>query len=362
MKKLLLSLLAVPASFFVFSQNILVVNNNAGAPTGSHVYSTLQAAIDATVAGDIIHVIPSPNTYGTATIDAQDSISIYGIGIKPDKDGPALSTAATINIYGSGIKISGLNLSSVFLGASNKTVNNVAIENCSIANISSTTTSTFNASNILIRNCIINNSGNSSATIDLSNRISNSVITNCILIGYFSTSNVTTCGISAYNGCIIKNCIFIGDGESNKYAFTRLENCSVVNNIFFGRTTQAGISYLNVSFNNNIAVGSTNNNLPPQNSNGVTGNNNFTTVTDATTVFANPSIVIGDAWDLNWEPKLSATTEVLLGTDGTKIGPVGSTIAWNSTGVSLPLIQSVITSEVIKQGDDLEVKIKARGN
>ena len=81
MKKILTTSILTTLSFFLFSQNILVADNNPGAPSGSHVYSTLQAAIDASTAGDIIHVIPSATSYGTVEVTtANDSISIYGVG------------------------------------------------------------------------------------------------------------------------------------------------------------------------------------------------------------------------------------------------------------------------------------------
>lgn len=367
--KNLLCLALVLICFSAFSQNILIADNNAGAPSGAHVFSSLQDAINASTAGDIIHVIPSPTSYGTATIDANDSISVYGIGFRPDKDGPALSTVGTINVYGSNVKLSGLRItSSIQIGTTSRTVNNLAIENCNVNNIQATTTTSFTGSNILIRNCYINPTGytTGNSEIYLSDRVSNSVITNCILGGYTGTSTAYGGDIRAYNGTVIKNNLFIGDGEALRPAFYALENCSVTNNIFFGRLPTAYSSLLNVTFNNNVAVGAIDpagNALPPQTTNGVTGNNNYTDITDPATLFENPEIVVGDVWDMNWEPTLTPemATE-LIGTDGTVIGPAGSTLPWNPSGVPLPLIQSVITSEVIKQGDDLNITIKARGN
>lgn len=362
MKKTILTLLLVTTVLLSYSQNVLIADNNAGAPTGTHVSATLQEAIDASAAGDIIHVIPSPTTYGTVTITQAD-LSIIGIGFNPDKDGPAKSTVTTINIHAGNIRISGLDVTTdISIGTTGVTVNNISIDNCQITDIESSTSTTFVGSNVLIRNCIFR--GNEfGPIITLSDHISNSVITNCIIGGYQSTSASGGGSITAYNGTIIKNCVFFGDAEDNKDAFHVLANSTVSNCIFFGREPQAQSSMSNVTFNNNVSVGIVNDVIPPQVINGVSGNNNYASISDATTFFEDASIAIGDTWDFTWAPTLtSANASALLGTDGTVIGPDGSTLPWDGTGVSLPLIQSVISSEVIKQGDNLDVTIKARGN
>ncbi len=367
MKKVILSLLILLTFLFCQSQNILIVDNNAGAPTGTHVYGTLQAAIDATVPGDIIHVIPSPNNYGNVTINAaQSGISIFGIGFNPDKDGPAKSQVNQIFVYASDIRLSGLRvIDQIGIGTSSNTVNNVAIENCNIGRISSTTVTSFNGSNILIRNCYVGLSNPFDVVIDLSYRISNSVITNCIIGGYTGTSTAYG-SVTAYNGSVVKNNIFFAPGGVGNNAFDNLVNCTVSNNIFFGREPRwrtSGGSLSNCVFNNNVSAGSDNNALPPITTSGNSGNNNFVSLVDSTLIFEDPSIVIGDIWDFNWIPTLKSGSILLNGgTDGTNVGPTGSTIPWDPTGVPLPLIQSVISSEIIKQGDNLDVTIKARGN
>lgn len=367
MKHFLLTMLLVAAVQISFSQNILIADNNAGAPSGAHVYSDLQAAIDAATPGDIIHVIPSPTDYGSVTVSTDD-LSIFGIGFNPDKDGPAKSSLNgsfdVLSIHASDIRISGLVLRTVEIGASALAINNISIENSSIAYLATETNTNFSGSNILVRNCLFRSSSASGVTVFLSNRISNSVITNCVITGYNNTGTGNGT-ITAYNGGIIKNTLFLGDGESNKKAFETLENCTVSNCIFYGRSPQARLSVTNTVFNNNVSVGSIDDTLPPSITNGVTGNNNFESLVDPSLVFEDPAVVIGDSWDLNWDPIPSATNAPELfdsGTDGTNIGPTGSTIPWDPTGVPLPLIQSVISSEVIKQGDNMDVTIKARGN
>ncbi len=74
-KSILLCLLAF--SFSASAQTIRRVNNNAGV-TGVNVYTTIQAAHDAAVAGDIVYVEPSLSDYGSLT--ATKRLTIIGNG------------------------------------------------------------------------------------------------------------------------------------------------------------------------------------------------------------------------------------------------------------------------------------------
>ncbi len=345
-----------------YSQNILIADNNPGAPTGDHVYNTLADAITNAVAGDIIHVIPSATTYGTVEVtEANDSISIIGIGFNPDKDGPQLSEVDIVRISGSGIRIAGLYISNqLYIGYNNGNYSGLSIENSDIRYILSNSSAAFSMSNVILRNCLIQNQTLiSSSGISLSNRVNNSIITNNIILGYASTGG--TGAVSAYNGTIIKNNIFYGTGEADEYGFEVLENCTVTNNIFFGRNPAARTSIINTVFNNNVSVGNTDNTLPPVGTN-ITGVDNVTTLTDETLVFGDGNIVIGTSWELDWDP--TPTNGLLLGTgsDGTDIGVTGGSIPFDITGTPLPYIQQFLVPEVIRQGTDLDVTVKAIGN
>ena len=65
-----------------FSQTIYVADKNPNAPTGDHVFATLQECIDIASDGDIIHVIPANDNYGSVTIDKE--LHIVGSGWIPD--------------------------------------------------------------------------------------------------------------------------------------------------------------------------------------------------------------------------------------------------------------------------------------
>ena len=66
----------------LFSQTIYVVDQNPNAPSGDHVYTNLQTCIDSASDGDIIHVIPAIENYGTVTIDKE--LHLVGAGWVPD--------------------------------------------------------------------------------------------------------------------------------------------------------------------------------------------------------------------------------------------------------------------------------------
>jgi len=351
MKHLLTLILAVVASVG-FSQNILVADNNPGAPSGTHIYPTLQAAINAAVAGDIIHVIPSATTYDGAAINVnKDNISIFGIGFFPDKDGPQVATFNLININASGVRLSGLNTTTLIdIGQDNGSYNGITIENSSIGYIN---TGTGALSNILIRSCHINRVNYVSTTsISFGNTVSNSVISNCI-IDHYATGG-TYENMTAYNGTIIKNCIFFGHGNN---AFQTLVNCTVSNSIFYGATPTAVSSFTNNVLNHCVAVDGTG---AAVDLSGYTGTGNISSL-NSTQIFAEPNINIGDgSWNLTWDHNVVAPL-IDAGTDNTDLGVMGGTIPFSVTGTPLPLIKRLLVPEIIKQGDNLNATIEAQG-
>jgi len=351
MKTLLTLILAVVASVG-FSQNILVADNNPGAPGGTHIYATLQAAIDAATAGDIIHLIPSATDYdGTGTVVVNKSISIYGIGFQPDKDGPLTAEIYRINVNASDVRISGLTIVDyVDIAQDNGSYSGITIENSYIGEVF---TGTGPLANILIRGCIVNraNEGSGSVSIVFSSSVSNSVISNCILEHYGTTSSYQM--ITAYNGTIIKNCIFYGHDNN---AFGILQNCTVSNSIFYGVVPNSTATNV---FNHNTAVNYSDGSSYDMS--GHTGTGNVNTPTDST-IFVDSNIVLGATnWAYTWDPSVIHPDLIDGGTDGNDIGVMGGTIPYSTTGTTLPLIKRLVAPEVIKQGDNLNATIEAQG-
>jgi len=371
MKSLALTILIALSTNLAWAQTIRYVDNKAGAPSGALVYTTLQAAIDAAVANDIIHVAPSATNYGTVAV--AKPLQIYGIGFNPDKDIPVRSTVTTIalNNGSSGTRISGLVVTSDIHIASQVAVyalSNISIENCDVQEIqvaNTCCTAGRSVDNLIIRNNIIGNistSGTSSIRIDMNGNYgiaTNVIITNNIISGYTSSS-----GSVEGTGLLIKNNLFFGNSSSlsptTSNSFTNLTNSTVSNNIFFGRAPSHNSTNLfGNTFSNNISFGVANSALPPTGTGvGNTGTGNLVnTDPQMTNITAGATFLTS----FNITPAVGSPL-INAGTDGTNIGPTGGSIPYDNTGVPLPLIQQLNTTEVVKQGDNLNVTVKARGN
>ena len=348
----------------VFAQNILLVDNTAGRPGGDHVFASLQTAIDSSKAGDIIHVRPSSIDYGSVTVDSgDDSISIYGIGFNPDKDGPLTSILTDLTVRANNIRISGLvmrgiNAATSFSGG----FTNLSIDNCQIEDIRIGNGSSEFYTNVIIRSCIIGKSkgvNTNTMALNILDGSSQVIITNNVISGdtdgFSSDDGSITC-----NGCIIKNNLFLGNGNALRKAFESLSNSTVSNNIFLGRSPVAAVSLFNNSFKNNFVTQASDSTFSTSNGNSTLGT--VTSIVNFTDVFVDQNIVAQDTWDFSWDPTLSAIELINAGTDGTDIGITGSTIPFSSTGTTLPIIQTLTVPEVIKEGENLNVRLRAVGS
>lgn len=347
---------------------IRVADNTLNAPTGDNVFSSLQDAIDEAVAGDIIQVIPSPTSYGDVTINKR--LTVYGVGLNPDKDLPLTSTVGTITlgrhtIYqtdASGTIVSGLVASGVsFSGGSGVTLSNIIIERCRFAG-SYIRISSGSVDNLRIRNCIIAipfNPYQGRATIGLAGATS-VVITNNV---FYSVDK----GIEVDNNTFISNNIFLASANSNRPVFYYIRDCTVANNIFYGAMPTASSSSKRNIFNNNLTFGTNANDLPPDplppDPDANTGADNL--------VGANPSfedfpLEGSDTFDFSYDFRLKAGSQAIgAGTDGTDIGIFGGSNPLDSLPhvvPSLPLIQKLNASSVVRQGGDLNVTVKAKSN
>ena len=357
MKALIFSVLSLCATGFVASaQNIWLVDNTANRPAGGHVFTTIQAAHDTASAGDIIHIRPSQTQYANFTI-TKSSLSFYGIGFNPDKDIPIISDFNSIYISGtaSNIRISGLRIDYIYLAyASGSTISDIQIDNCIIDYRVDSYTSSRTTDNLLIRNNIFK--GDTYPLIDLVRHpVTNAIITNNII----ERTSYEVYGTIYANGALIKNNLFISESASAYEAFEDLTNCTVSNNIFFGISPQNGnISAANV-FNNNLSYSTANDSLPPAGTgSGNTGSNNLQGMNP---MFTNLPFTSDFLFSYDLTPQAGSPV-INAGTDGTNIGPTGGTVPFDMRGVVLPLIQSLDANDVVKQGDNLNVNVKARSD
>ena len=353
MKALLLTLSFVAFSFSaVYAQTIRVVDNNPNAPTGTNVYKTLQAAVDAAAPGDIIHVMPSLEVYGISSVDKK--LTILGTGFDPKADRATKSVVASISLIGgsSGTRISGLTVSGISISAN---LDGITIENSSIGGIGSGGIVT----NFTIRNCILGDVNLTSGSA--ANRHNNILISNNVCFGDVNILNAT--GATITNNVFLEAAPSIG---SSGVAATSLQDCVFANNILYGagfNSTSGGI--LRNTFNNNLiyrvaSIGGTPADDFPTGNGNAQSNNIKAQDPQFVSFPANGASAYSSTFDL----RLQATSPAKgKGTDGTDIGIFGGQFPFNSIftgGTPIPLIQTLNTAGVIKAGTDLSVTIRAK--
>ncbi|MFY0685831.1 MAG: hypothetical protein JXQ90_01630 [Cyclobacteriaceae bacterium] len=367
--KTVLTLCLVIITFLSNAQNIWVADNRPTAPGGAHVFGSVQEAIDASSAGDIIHIIPSQALYADFTV-TQDSITIFGIGYNPQKELPNKVTVNNVTIATGvfGVRVSGLIINGIFTisnsaGGSN---GNIFLENSDVNRILGNTQccTMTNASNIVIRNCIIGMRETSSVRvldfIESYFSATSVVVTNNIISGSSSTSSGGY-GSMDISDAIIKNNLFLGNG-TNDFAFSTVTTSTISNNVFLGRDPSSDAltgDVSNSTYNNNTSFAASNNSFPI----GQNGNSGDSTFVNTDPLLLNVPIV--DDWDFIYNPypdSLGGSPLVDAGSDGTDIGVSGSTIPFSTTGTPLPIISVLNIPEIIKEGTDMNATIEAKGN
>tara|TARA_R110002096_G_scaffold429156_1_gene641717 strand:- start:3317 stop:4378 length:1062 start_codon:yes stop_codon:yes gene_type:complete len=196
------------------------VNNNAGTAAD---FTSLQAAIDAATAGDVIYLQHSAVSYGT--INITESVTIIG---RSSGDGSFISEVGRINLTNgaSNTTIKGLKINDIRETGSGFTITDVAFIDCSISAgiISLGLNNTFN--NMLFQGNVIRGS------ITLRANTLNVLMTNNIILstsvdlymvdtllfsnnifGYFTGMTITNRTTSLLD---ISNSIFVASNNSNR--------------------------------------------------------------------------------------------------------------------------------------------------
>lgn len=342
-----------------WGQTTRIVNNNPGATPGVNVYTgatALQNAINASVSGDIIHVVATTVSNGDVTI-TDKSLTIMGVGLNPQKGVGTRSLVGNIAINGvasSGTRLSGLHMGRYMLANDNTpihSISNLLVENCEIKSVEMYNNSN-SIGNMIIRNCVVNTAPGFSSAPGMEFFISSGVlITNNII-----RCPANTASSIAGNGLTITNNLFYSSGTFN--AFINLNNSTVQNNIF-SRTSPA-VNILNSTGNqflNNIAFGSTDNTFTIG-TGGNTGSGNLSADPKMTNVPSTSSF-----WVYTYDITLLAGSPAInAGLDGKNMGPTGGMTPFDPEGTLLPLIEAINMPAIVTKGVDLEVNVKAKGN
>lgn len=302
-------------------QNIIYVNNaNNGSPSD---YTSLQDAVDAASAGDILYIYPSPYNYGDVTINKK--LLIVG----PGYDIPVNST------LGSNANLDNTNIDDITLGqGSDQTV----IRGCKIKTVAILQTTNiviqynFLSSQLYLASCSgININGNYLTYIISGNsEMSNIEISN----NYFSSTSNSSLSFAILKNNIIRN--------SNLF----FNNSSIYNNIF-------PLNGIFISSGNIV-----NNNIFVKDYTDYAQNNLINVAEDA--IFIGYPTQDNHSFDARWQLKADAPAKG-YGFDGTDCGIFGGTSPYRLSGLStIPYIYQLNAPISVGQNDNLNVTIKAR--
>ncbi len=237
-KQLLLSLIFVLLCGLLSGQHLKRVNNNPGADPD---YATLQAANDAASNGDTIYVEGSPTDYDGADISKKLVIIGPGYFLTDNDSTQAFGIAATFN---SEMNFNAGAAGSIITGCILKNninlfVNDISIIRCNVSYI-------YNRSDVN-NMLILQNYINSIMMSSYGYKITNSVISNNIILGQIS------CGSSSGNLQIVNNVCTYGYGPPiDAY------NASIANNIITNSTYGITVNTGNAINNNIFAIAGTN--------------------------------------------------------------------------------------------------------
>jgi hypothetical protein len=318
-----------------YGQNTLIVDNTGSAPTGDHVYTNLQAAIDAAQAGDVIQVMPSQVIYGEIIISKSD-LTIIGGGFNPDIASEIVPNESVILNITMKSSPSNVVLNGLFINQ------NLRIEG---------------GANLIVDKCRIE--GGISL---VSNAVSNSIFRRNLIYGFLDN------GVPSNSLTFTNNIFYFLNGNILNFGSSIVNNNMIISN-----DNNTTINGSNNIFTNNIIHGVSNNTItnsvfnynlseePLVVNEGSTGEFNITKNFSIPAILSDERVTV-NLWERVWDPTPVDSDVVNGGNDGTNIGPTGGSSPYQVTSFSLPTIINLISPITIKKGTDTEVTIKAKGN
>ena len=328
------------------AQTLYVANNNPGAASGINVFIGTAAIADAMAAasnGDIIYVVPSQVQHPNVNITKE--LTLFGIGLSPNKDLSAKSVVSDVVINASNVRFSGIFARNVTLSPGSP-ISGITIENSNMANIVHQSL-TQAIDQLLIRNNILTTTLGSLIILQTTSNVT--IINNII---YCRQSN------GAVRGKVLNvfNNLFVGNGDGTDRAFGDIDDSLIDHNIFYGAKVGLLATASGNIWDDNLSFGSTNDVFDI----GVNSNtSNSPNLESVDPMFVNLPFSI--QWLDSYDITLQAGSPA-LNYNGTDIGPSGGATPFDAEGNLLPLIETITIPAVIPVGADLPVTIKAKGN
>lgn len=328
---------------WINAQSVYLVDNSNNAPTGDHVYVSLQEAIDAAESGDIIQVAPSATSYGEISITDKDDLKIYGIGFNTIYASSTIQNNSTITSIeinqSSNLTISGVLVLETFkvLYQSDPVSEEILIENSMIRK----TLTLEKSSNIRFSNNYLSAINMSGGVSDYTNVYFHNNV--------FGRSDSYSDDLNFKNAVIDHNLIY-------DMQFVAVTNNTFTNNVFFSTGFYRNDDFNNNILNNNFSdvtlqIGSYNN----------TGNANSIVDLDRDEIFGDEK-VSNAYWQSNWDPTPIRAEIIDKGSDGTDIGPTGGTGPYKVTVFSLPAVTKLVSPNTVSFGETFEVSLEAVSN
>jgi hypothetical protein len=335
----LLTLLLFTLTTTAFAQRTLIADNSGNPPEGDHVFPSLQAAIDAAVAGDIIHVVATGLSHGEVTISGKTDLEIYGAGFNPSLSAGALGKRSYVDDMiikvSTDIKISGIEvLDDFFIQVESGVLSeDIILEKIYIRDA----LNIDGGRNVLVKKSLFRRLFAEDGSIS---QYADIVFTNNIISGNSFD------GFQAQNALFTNNLIH-GNSWINYF------NCVFINNIISGtfRGTPTGNSFNTNLMSIEFGIGD----------NGNIGSNNVVKAFTLSQLFIDINIGTG-TWDRFWDPTPKSEDVIGKATDGGDLGPTGGSDPYQLTSFSLPAITEFLAPTSVKKGNTFEVTIKAKGN
>lgn len=344
MKTLYMSLLFCVFCFYNNAQTIRTVDNRD--QSGAQ-FTDLQAAVDASVSGDIIQVHPSPTDYGSITINK--TLTILGPGHNPDNSNGDAAMLGVITFIGDSgnSELKGLVIGSI---ASGTTANSTNLSDIHIINNRFTTQIFGSLSEGLSNNWVIEgnylSSGSNGVIQPRNTSHSWQIKNNVIRGGLFGLDNTF----------IVTNNIFITTAAVYNF-FGQCNNPLVNNNMFLATNIdldEIGTTNSTITFDNNITYNYTGTTIAD-----VPGSGNLNNQNPLFETILNNNIL--DIYNNNYDLG-TGSPGINTGSDGTDIGLYGNNFIFDNNGRPnlTPYPESIlITNSVIQPGQTLMVNFSA---